>query len=384
MRTKGRTAAFLAALILASLSCARGIPPGGTTPTTTAGAIPTRAVASQAHRVGTTGYLTLEARLTDAEGRRATVPLSAWYPTTAQPVTYRYPTLGEDLRLTAYSSSLAPGAAVQQAGAPYPLILFTHGAYTCGTQSLFLTEHLATQGYLVVAPDFPDDLHLCGDQPGLPDSRLEVLRGLREIRRSDEREQLAMLARGFRVPGVSAILDQLLAWNGDPDSPLYEAIDEARIGAVGHSFGGETILGLVGAHPNPAYREGRIRAVVILSGAVFPFQDRLGEIELPLMAMQGDRNDNLDLHGIPRREAYAASRGPGYFLMLEGGTHGSFANGQCPEDRSVRECALEDPLARAINEYTAAFFDKYLKGDPGAEAVLGASRLILREYERRE
>lgn len=268
--------------------------------------------------------------------------------------------------------------------APHPLILFFHGAFTCGTQSLFLTEYLARRGYVVAAPDFPDDLHLCGNQAAPLDSRLEVLRGLRLIRQSDEGEQLDMLARSFRVPGVSYIVDALLQLNDDPDSSLYGTMDEERIGAVGHSFGGETILGLTGAHPDPACRDERIRAAVILSGAVFPFQDRLGEIRLPLMVMQGDAVDDLDLHGIPRRAAYERSQGPAIFLMFLGGVHGSFANGRCPSDLTVRECANTDPIARAINEYTVAFFDMYLRTDPGAEAVLSQSRPVLREHLWRE
>ena len=38
-------------------------------------------------------------------------------------------------------------------GGPWPIILFSHGNQGIKEQSFFLTEHLASHGYLVVAPD---------------------------------------------------------------------------------------------------------------------------------------------------------------------------------------------------------------------------------------
>ena len=36
---------------------------------------------------------------------------------------------------------------------PYPLIVFSHGNGGLGVQSFFLTEYLASHGYVVVCPD---------------------------------------------------------------------------------------------------------------------------------------------------------------------------------------------------------------------------------------
>ena len=48
----------------------------------------------------------------------------------------------------------------------FPLIIFSHGAFMCGTQSLFFTEHLASEGFIVAAPDYPDDANLCNTNGG--------------------------------------------------------------------------------------------------------------------------------------------------------------------------------------------------------------------------
>lgn len=329
------------------------------------------------------GYLTRTVIVADRIGNTAEVALHLWYPSDGGTESFTYRTVSEDLKMGEFTSQLAVDGVVSSSDVTYPLVLFFHGAFTCGTQSLFLTEHLARQGFIVAAPDFPDQLRMCG-QWERTDSRLKVLGGLWEIKRTDESEGLEMLEDSFRVPGASALLDEILSWDGDPDAPFYDAIDEEKVGLVGHSFGGETILGLIGPHPEPAYHDQRIDAAVILSGAVFPFHDWLGEIVIPVMVMQGGVADNTDLHGVMRREVYQQSSGPAYFLMLEGGVHGSFFNGICPEDGTVRECASAVPYARAVSQYSAAFYDLYLKGDPGAREILDETDPALKRYLRRE
>ncbi len=319
------------------------------------------------------GYLTRTVSMTDAAGNSAVLPLHIWYPTSAEPVGYEYDIIGEDLRLQSIEAMLALEAPVDREQGPYPLLLFFHGGFTCGTQSLFLTEYLAHQGFIVAAPDFPDEPRMCGEWDEL-DPRWKVLGGLRDIRQAGKEEQLAILEDNFRVPGASAVLDELLAWNADRGFILYHMMDESRIGVVGHSLGGETILGLIGPHPVSDYEDKRIRAAVVLSGAVFPFQGRLGEIEIPVMVMQGDEGDSEDLHQVPRRIVYDDSKGPGYFLMIEDAVHGSFGNGVCPGDLSPMTCASTDSMAKLITSYSADFFTAYLTEDEQAlERIQGSS-----------
>ena len=46
---------------------------------------------------------------------------------------------------------------MRRADGPYPLVVFSHGAYGVRFQSVFFTAYLASHGYVVVAPDHPDN-----------------------------------------------------------------------------------------------------------------------------------------------------------------------------------------------------------------------------------
>src|SRR5690606_33792011 len=85
---------------------------------------------------------------TDRRGVELTVEL--WYP--ALPAPGADPSDYGTLSLTrnAYRDAPADRRAV-----PFPLVAFSHGYGGVRYQSTFLTEHLASHGFVVVAPDHP-------------------------------------------------------------------------------------------------------------------------------------------------------------------------------------------------------------------------------------
>ena len=123
----------------------------------------------------------------------------------------------------------------------YPLILFSHSSGGQRQQSTFLCTHLSSHGYVVAALDHSEVI--------VP----ELMR-----REGETVEQKTVRVEAWianRVPDIRFLLDQLLegvAWDAEVN------LDPARIGIVGHSFGGWTAL----ATPEA---DGRIRAVVALS-----------------------------------------------------------------------------------------------------------------------
>jgi predicted dienelactone hydrolase len=150
------------------------------------------------------------------------LPVSVWYPaqpaeTVAEPPVYRTGLF-----------SFAAGGAVRDAqpddaGAPYPLVVFSHGSGSHRAFSLYLVEHLASQGFVVVAPDHTTntaiDEYLMGEQFG---------------------ENLAMnyLARPVDIARAIDYAETLTAEGG----ALAGLIDVERIAVIGHSFGGYTAL----------------------------------------------------------------------------------------------------------------------------------------------
>jgi dienelactone hydrolase len=124
------------------------------------------------------------------------------------------------------------------AGEDAPLIVFSHSSGGHRRSSSFLGRHLASHGYVVAALDHSELV-----APEL--ARREGETGSERAARAD-----AMIAS--RVPDVRFLLDFLLG--GGTDLRL----DPGRIGLVGHSFGGWTVL----ATPEV---DRRVRAIVALA-----------------------------------------------------------------------------------------------------------------------
>ena len=119
---------------------------------------------------------------------------------------------------------------------PYPLIIFSHGNGGLGVQSFFLTEFLASHGYVVVCPDHTGNA-LMTELPG----------GL-VVRSGGEDGSYGSTALSDRVSDVSFLVDSMTELNAsDPDGRFTGKIDLENVGLTGHSFGGlTTLLGLEG------------------------------------------------------------------------------------------------------------------------------------------
>lgn len=159
----------------------------------------------------------MDATLNDDPDRPLTV--SIWYPaqpsdSAAEPPTYRTGLL-----------AFAAGSAVRDAerdtsDAPYPLVVYSHGSGSQRAFSLYLLEHLASHGFVVIAPDHTTNTAVD-----------EFLTG----------EQFTeSLARNYiyRPQDVLRVIDYA--------ETLDDLIDIEKIAVVGHSFGGYTALAAAG------------------------------------------------------------------------------------------------------------------------------------------
>jgi predicted dienelactone hydrolase len=152
----------------------------------------------------------------DRRGKELTVEV--WYPAVVEP----------GMSPSPYEPTILTAAAIRDVapdlrGAPYPLLGFSHGMAGIRFQSVTLTEHLASHGYVVVSPDHTNNTFLDLDEDAVPQVVLE--------RPDDVRNSVdEMVARA--VSG-----DEYL--NG-----LVENADEWTV--LGHSFGAYTALVLGG------------------------------------------------------------------------------------------------------------------------------------------
>ena len=211
-----------------------------------------------------------------------------------------------------------------QADGPHPLIVFGHGFYGHPRKFTKLLGAWADAGYVVAAPAFP----LTNDESSDETDRDDVVN---------------------QPADVSFVLDELVGG----ELP----VDPDRIGVAGFSLGAMTALA-VGF--NPAYRDPRPRAIVVVSGR---FLDGLGgphELEpKPLLLIHGS-DDELVPYELGE-EVYRAASPPKVLVTLERGRHHEdVEDGEGP--------------APAVVETTLAFWDLFLRDDESTRERLLAER----------
>jgi len=263
-----------------------------------------------------------------------------------------YPTTDSESAFT-YEPGLAGSVAISGAIAncSVPLVLFSHGYWGCGLQSVFFTEQLARQGYVVAAPDHQDAALCSVDGTGsfnFGDSADLFLdpSGWTDATYSDRRDD------------IETLLNYLLA---SPD--FGPAIDASEIGMSGHSLGGYTALGVVGAWPS--WKDSRVGPALAFSPYLLPFLENstLPGMGVPVM-YQGGQLDILTPTLAGRSGAYAESGAPKYFEELFLATHVSWTNLACFGFSTISSCLKYSPTASSIDTYGIDFFNRYLKGTP--------------------
>jgi len=196
-------------------------------------------------------------------------------------------------------------------GGPFPLVVFGHGFALTPDRYAALLDAWARAGYVVAAPLFPVEN---ANAPGGPSE-------------SDLVNQ----------PGdIRFVITQLLA-----DRALRGLIDPQKIAVAGQSDGAETAYAVA---YESRYRDPRIRAAVVLSGAELP--GGTPGPGPPLLAAQGTR----DAINSPSNTAqlYRDTGRPKFLLWLLGASH------LPPYTTNVRERTV-------VERVTIAFLDRYLK-----------------------
>lgn len=118
-------------------------------------------------------------------------------------------------------------AASNIADGPYPLVVYTHGSFGSRVYSLWLTEHLASHGFVVMAIDHPDNSLATNLTAPQNHARSFALRTSEISQQIDFAELLN--AQGGALEGV---------------------IDLQRVGVTGYSLGAVNTLEIAGARLN--------------------------------------------------------------------------------------------------------------------------------------
>jgi predicted dienelactone hydrolase len=253
-----------------------------------------------------------------------TLATDVWYPAVASA-----PGAGEAIdclgaaRDGATGCSVEREAALDPSGAPYPLIVLSHGFGNGKEAVAFFAKPLAEHGYVVVAPTFP----LSGeDTPGGPFA-------------------------GDLVPqagDVSFLIDVFLGEVPAQPAPFPGMIDATRLGTGGRSLGGSTTLVVA---DNVKYVDTRLRAAAAISPSLQVDVGILGADgffagpEPPLLIVGGSE-DTLAPFEPNQQASYDLAPPPKILVELIG-------EGHVPE-------------VEATNRALVAFFDAYLRGRTSA------------------
>ena len=272
--------------------------------------------------------------------------LAVWYPASAAEVPFTY------ARATTHFKGSVARDAPPAACPRVPLVLFSHGLGGCAVQSVFITEELARHGYVVAAPDHRDAA-TCGiDGERLRLGNLHTDQSVLEPALWTDKSEVGRL-RDLR-DGIRRVLE---------DPQLAKVTDARRVGAIGHSLGGYSVLGLAGGWPE--WRTPEVKAVVALSPYVTPFiaHNTLPRLAVPVMfqGAQFDWGMTSAMEG--PKGAFALSPAPKYYVKLQGGTHLEWTNMACTGQPSVAACLQARPNVALITRYATEFFDWYLKGE---------------------
>jgi predicted dienelactone hydrolase len=330
-----------------------------------------------------------------AGGSARELMVQLWYP--AQPSHDRFARYREPRETNALSSyqSVIPthsrlDAPVALTGAPFPVILFNHAWGGRRTNDTFLTEELASRGYIVASIDhtynaslvaFPDGRVVRGTASSVinnPDSSTEE-----QVRAIWDKE----LAKS--VADQRFILDRLEAMNRAGGSPWFGRLDTNMVGAIGHSFGGAAATAMCA-------EDRRVHAAVNMDGWFFRAILERGPNQ-PLLVIDatteqaGETHDSrekvdaaLDATDFADMETSLHKFG-GYLLSVKGAAHQDFTDQPLISplrSLSHRGAVPAPEIQNIVRSYVVAFFGKTLRGEdpkvlrastsPYAEASLEA------------
>jgi predicted dienelactone hydrolase len=263
-----------------------------------------------------------------------------------------------------------------------PLVIVSHGYRGWPEGMSYISENLASKGYMVAGIDH-------GDLPFTDAASFNASFALTASTRA--RDQQAVLAR----------LTQMASAPGDR---LGAVIDAERVALIGYSMGGFGALATAGAGYDPesaAYRslpagaladqaEGRraadprIRAVVAIApwGAQPPHRAwssaSMKRLKAPLMVIAGDQDD-ISGYAEGIRWIYENATGADRRLLLYRNARHNVGGNPSPEEAKTsfhfREM-FDEPVWRtdrinAINQhFITAFLNRHLKGERAAAGFL--------------
>lgn len=265
----------------------------------------------------------------------------------------------------------------------HKLLVWCHGLGGSRHHSRDLTELWASHGFVVIQPMFEDSIeHVARDHPELGLQRHHI----------DNNEWVSvpevfefMIGRLLQPPwwlaraaDVTAVLDQAFELLGNV-ADFAGAVDCARTGVGGHSFGAYTsqllsgvTIDLPGGGPT-SLRDDRVGAVVIASGQG---RDQQGlrdgswdTVACPMLNITGskDMGATTDDPNWKREPFVFAPPGDKYEVWMDGADHGLGGI-----SGNISAFVDDEHQRKIVEQTTLAFWRAYIAGDADALAWLNS------------
>ena len=245
----------------------------------------------------------------------------------------------------------------------YPVILFSHGAYSSKDLYSPILDHWATHGFVVIAPTHIDSTAL-GVERGDPNVGLLWPTRVQDL--------------SFILDSMAEIEKMVPKLRGKPDL--------TQVAATGHSLGGLTAMAMAGAstldrqtQQRQYFKDPRVKVGVFISPpGTLPIIDAQGFSEVAVPAFYTTATDDIVM--VPgttwetHKDGYRyAPAGDKYLLVLNGADH--YLGGIVGRDDLERNPKALEYL-NLTNGLTTAFLSSYLKGQSSGLAVLTTSGFV--------
>ena len=337
------------------------------------------------YAVGTrTLYLSDSNRVEMHEGARQgsrEVVAQLWYPAaTAKSQNAVYRRRKETTRRSSYQAVLkthslqdAPTAAGR-----FPVILYNPAWWSFRNRCTFMTEDLASHGFIVVGISHPynsSNVELADGSVANPDYSLDLGFSLARYIPMPERFAMADQELAIQTADCRFVLDELEKLDRTPGHPLESRMRIDCVGAYGHSFGGAVSVEL-------AREDSRVRAALELDGVLHgaAFSHGLDKpvllIDSPWMISPGEHSGNSRLaetsqmwNIIAESKTRLLERCGGVRIIIDGLVHHDFTDQifMSPLRRlSGSGSVAPKRVAHILNTYVLAFFQQTLLDKPSS------------------